>query len=85
LTFEDLFAVLMAKLTARAFGGFIRATVISTQVKRNIQVAFLIAEIILSYRAGRRMSRHREETADLYHFMDVTKMDPLLPDSKKFH
>ncbi|CBY12066.1 unnamed protein product [Oikopleura dioica] len=52
---------------------------------QGIQVSFLIAEIILSYRAGRRMSRHREETADLYHFMDVTKMDPLLPDSKKFH
>jgi len=63
----------------------IRCRPYANTLAQGIQLAFLIAEIILSYRAGRRMSRHREETADLYHFMDVTKMDPLLPDSKKFH
>ena len=49
------------------------------------QFAFLVVELALSFRVGRRIASHSKETRDLHQFIDIIGVDPLVPPDKKIN
>ena len=52
---------------------------------RFFQFAFLVVELLLSFRVGRRIASHSKETRDLHQFIDIIGVDPLVPPDKKIN
>ena len=48
-----------------------------------LQMFFLLVELLLSFRVGRRFARHSKETHGIHQFIDIMAADPLVPNKKK--
>ena len=44
---------------------------------------FLLVELLLSFRVGRRFARHSKETHGIHQFIDIVAADPLVPHKKQ--
>jgi len=57
----------------------------SNNIVAGLQFAFLVVELLLSFRVGRRIASHSKETRDLHQFIDIIGVDPLVPPDKKIN